>query len=145
MARKSAYARLRDWGGALPIPAKPDQCPRLPKAPGCSRRLQVCTYAWQMQLMSGGTLSGLGLALARLCRVTGGRPEVAWWLALAGPFSLLMLIAALHNECVMLALLVGGVAVAASVRSLWRALVLGAALVGRFTLCCEPNVRSRTY
>jgi alpha-1,6-mannosyltransferase len=73
---------------------------------------------------------GTGAALARLARATGGRPEVALWLALAGPFPLLVLVGAVHNDSVMLALLVGGVAVAASTASLRRALLLGAALVG---------------
>lgn len=71
-----------------------------------------------------------GVALARLARATGARPEVALWLALAGPFPLLMLLGGVHNDAVMLALLVGGVAVAATSSSPRRALLLGAALVG---------------
>jgi alpha-1,6-mannosyltransferase len=71
-----------------------------------------------------------GIALVRLARATGARPEVALWLALAGPFPLLMLLGGLHNESVMLAFLVGGVAVAATSSSLRRALLLGALLVG---------------
>lgn len=71
-----------------------------------------------------------GFALARLCRATGWRAEVALWMTFCGPFAMLMLVGAVHNESVMLAFLVGGVAVAATVRSLWRAILVGAVLVG---------------
>jgi alpha-1,6-mannosyltransferase len=71
-----------------------------------------------------------GIALVRLTRAVGGRPEVALWLALAGPFPLLMLIGAVHNDALLLALLVGGVAVAAGTESQRRALLVGAALIG---------------
>lgn len=79
------------------------------------------------------TVAGMvvtGVALVRLARVTGVRPEVTLWLALTGPFPLLMLLGGLHNEAVMLALMVGGVAVAASSPSWRRAVLLGATLVG---------------
>jgi alpha-1,6-mannosyltransferase len=71
-----------------------------------------------------------GVALARLTRAAGGRPEVALWLALASPFSLLMLVGAVHNDAVMLALLVGGVAAAATTESVRRALLVGALMIG---------------
>jgi alpha-1,6-mannosyltransferase len=41
-----------------------------------------------------------------------------------------MMLRAVHNDYAMLPLLVGGVAVAASQRTLWRALVVGGVLVG---------------
>jgi alpha-1,6-mannosyltransferase len=72
----------------------------------------------------------IGVALVRLCRATGGRPEVALWLAVVGPLPLLMLVAAVHNESVMLALMLVGVAIAATESRMWRALALGAVLVG---------------
>jgi len=72
----------------------------------------------------------IAFALVRLCRATGARPEVALWLALAGPFSFLMLLGGLHNEAVMLALLLCGVTLTATVPALWRAVLLGALLVG---------------
>jgi alpha-1,6-mannosyltransferase len=83
-----------------------------------------------LRLVAIAAMVAIGLALTRLCRATGQRPEVALWLALAGPFPFLMLLGALHNESVMLALLAGGVAVAATVRSMWRAILVGAVLVG---------------
>jgi alpha-1,6-mannosyltransferase len=83
-----------------------------------------------VRLVSCAGIVALGVALARLARATGGRPEVALWLALAGPFPLLMLLGGLHNDSVMLALLVGGVTVAASLPRLRRALVLAGVLVG---------------
>jgi hypothetical protein len=72
----------------------------------------------------------LGAGLARLARAGGGRPEVALWLTVAGPFPLLMLLGGVHNDALMLALLVGGVSLAATTRSQGRALLLGASLVG---------------
>jgi alpha-1,6-mannosyltransferase len=83
-----------------------------------------------LRLVALAGIVATALALTRLCRVTGGRPEVALWLALAGPFPLLMLVGAVHNDAVMVALLLGGVAVAATVPSMRRALVAGAVLVG---------------
>jgi alpha-1,6-mannosyltransferase len=83
-----------------------------------------------VRLVCGAGIVVLGVALARLARAMGGRPEVALWLAVAGPFPLLMFLGGLHNDSVMLALLIGGVAVAATQPRLWRALVLAAALVG---------------
>jgi alpha-1,6-mannosyltransferase len=75
-------------------------------------------------------IAATGLALTRLARRTGARPEVALWLVLAGPFPLLMLLCAVHNDYAMLPLLIGGVTVAASERSLRRALVIGGVLIG---------------
>jgi alpha-1,6-mannosyltransferase len=86
-----------------------------------------------MFVLRGLAVAGVvatGVALARLADAAGGRPEVALWLALAGPFPVLMLVGAVHNDAVMLAFLVGGVAVAATTASSRRALLLGAALVG---------------
>jgi alpha-1,6-mannosyltransferase len=83
-----------------------------------------------LRLVSAAGIVVTGFALTRLCRATGCRVEVALWLTLAGPFSLLMLVGAVHNESVLLALLVGGVAVAATVRARWRAILLAAVLVG---------------
>jgi alpha-1,6-mannosyltransferase len=70
-----------------------------------------------------------GVLLARLSRAVGGRPEVAVWLAVANPFTLLMLVSAVHNDAVMLPLMVGGATVAAT-RASRRGLLAGAALVG---------------
>ncbi|MGC4111055.1 MAG: polyprenol phosphomannose-dependent alpha 1,6 mannosyltransferase MptB [Nocardioides sp.] len=86
-----------------------------------------------MFLLRALTLAGMvatGAALVRLARIVGVRPEPALWLALAGPFPLLMLLGGVHNEGVMLALLVGGVTVAAGTRDERRALLVGAVLVG---------------
>jgi alpha-1,6-mannosyltransferase len=100
----------------------------------CRLVVQVTQHPWAgMFLLRGLSIAGvagIGLALVRLCRVTGGRPEIALWLAVAGPFTLLMMVGAVHNESVMLALLLGGVTVAATDARMWRALVLGAVLVG---------------
>jgi alpha-1,6-mannosyltransferase len=75
-------------------------------------------------------VAATGVAVARLARRTGARPEVGLWLVLTGPFPLLMLLGAVHNDSAMLPLLVGGVAMAASERSLGRALVVGGVLIG---------------
>ncbi|HEX3931828.1 MAG TPA: polyprenol phosphomannose-dependent alpha 1,6 mannosyltransferase MptB [Nocardioides sp.] len=85
-----------------------------------------------MFVLRGITVVGmvaLGLALVRLARRTGARPEPALWLAVAGPFPMIMLLGGLHNDAVMLALLVGGVAVTAGTDDLRRALLIGATLV----------------
>jgi alpha-1,6-mannosyltransferase len=83
-----------------------------------------------LRLVAAAGIVATGFALTRLCRATGWRAEVALWLTLAGPFALLMLVGAVHNDSVMLALLVGGVTVAATVRSLRTAILVGAVLVG---------------
>ncbi len=83
-----------------------------------------------LRLVAVAATAALALALVHLCRATGRRPEVALWLAVAGPFPLLALLGALHNESVMLALLVAGVAVAARLRSPWHAILFAAVLVG---------------
>lgn len=85
-------------------------------------------FALRLLVVAGMVV--MAFALVRLCRATGARPEVALWLALAGPFSFLMLLGGLHNEAVMLALLLCGVALAATVPALWRAVLLGALLLG---------------
>jgi alpha-1,6-mannosyltransferase len=96
--------------------------------------VQVTQHPWAgmfaLRALGLVGIAGIGLALVRLCRATGGRPEIALWLALAGPFPLLMMVGAVHNESVMLALLLGGVAVAATDARMWRALVIGGVLVG---------------
>ena len=72
----------------------------------------------------------IAFALVRLSRVTGSRPEVALWLALVGPFPFLMLLGGLHNEAVMLGLLLCAVGLAATIPARWRAVLLAALLVG---------------
>jgi alpha-1,6-mannosyltransferase len=100
----------------------------------CRLVVQVTQHPWAgmfvLRVLGMAAIAGIGLALVRLCRVTGGRPEIALWLAVAGPFPLLMMVGAVHNESVMLALLLGGVAVAATDSRMWRALTLAAVLVG---------------
>ena len=85
-------------------------------------------FALRLLVVAGMVV--IAFALVRLCRVTGARPEVALWLALTGPFSFLMLLGGLHNDAVMLGLLLCGVALAATVPARWRAVLLGAVLVG---------------
>ncbi len=75
-------------------------------------------------------LTVIAVVLTRLSRVTGARPEVALWVAVTGPFPLLMLLDALHNDSSMLALMLCGVAVAATAPTLRRALLLSGVLVG---------------
>jgi alpha-1,6-mannosyltransferase len=83
-----------------------------------------------LRLVAVAGLAGLAAALALLCRATGQRTEVALWLAVTGPFPLLMVLGGLHNDAVMLALLLAGVAAAANLRSRRTALLAGAVLVG---------------
>jgi alpha-1,6-mannosyltransferase len=83
-----------------------------------------------LRLVAAAGLVAFGFALTRLTRALGGRPEVALWLGLCGPFPLLMMVAAVHNEAVMLPLLVGGAAVAATHVRMWRALVLASVVIG---------------
>ena len=75
-------------------------------------------------------LVAVAAALHRLGRATGASPTLASWLVVAGPWPLLMLLGAVHNDAVMLAFLLWGVAVAATRPSMARAVLVGAVLVG---------------
>jgi alpha-1,6-mannosyltransferase len=90
-------------------------------------------HVWAgVYVLRGLAVAGLvvtGVLLVRLSRAVGGRPEVAVWLAVANPFTLLMLVSAVHNDAVMLPLMLGGATVAAT-RASPRALLVAAALVG---------------
>jgi alpha-1,6-mannosyltransferase len=83
-----------------------------------------------LRALAGAGMVVIAFALVRLCRATGARPEFALWLAVVGPFPFLMLLGGMHNDAVMLGLLLCGVAAAATAPALWRAVLLGALLVG---------------
>jgi alpha-1,6-mannosyltransferase len=83
-----------------------------------------------MRVVAVAGIVMIGYAMVRLCRATGARPEVALWLTVGNPFVALMLMGGVHNDAVMLGLLVLGVAVTATARTQGRGLLLGAVLVG---------------
>jgi alpha-1,6-mannosyltransferase len=97
--------------------------------------VRVIVGVLAMRLLALLALGVIVALLPRLARACGTDPDRATWLAVLNPLVLLHLVSGAHNDALMLALLVAGLAAAVSGRPGW-----GAALVTLGALVKAPAV-----
>ena len=82
-----------------------------------------------LRLLPFAAVLAIAYLIPSLARQFGGRGDLALWLAVANPLVLVHGVGGGHNDAVMIALMLAGLAVVLRVGATWRHLVIGAALM----------------